>query len=52
MPAKKEIESIYSEEESIINVLLMILSNNNSYMSYLENIAESIANEMEVCKDE
>ena len=52
MQATKEILSVFLEKQPTIDLLLAILSSNNSYTDELQKIAEDIVNETEVTSDE
>ena len=47
MPTNKEITNFYSSKESIVDILLEILSSNNAYVSYMQAVTETIANQEE-----
>ena len=44
MATKKEIATVYLEQESMTNLLVTILSSDSTFESYLQDIAKSIAN--------
>ena len=47
MIINKNIESVYLNETSIIDLLLLILSENSEYTSYIQSVAEIIADREE-----
>ena len=52
MSKKKEIDSCYLAKESIIDIVLSILSSNNSYADFLQSTAERLENQVAVITDE
>ena len=51
MTVTKEIKSKFLGKESAINILLSLLLNDRSFLSELQGIAETIANQKEVTND-
>lgn len=48
MSTTKEIVSVYAEKGSVTDILFALLSGNRSYTERIQNLAENLAEQMEV----